>query len=52
MDNFNTNYPETPILTDYVKDVINNKITTAPNPWLYFSDELSKTGGYFNPNNN
>lgn len=52
LDNFNTNYPETPILTDYVKDVINNKITTAPNPWLYFSDELSKTGGYFNPNNN
>lgn len=52
LDNFNTNYPETPILTDYVKDVINNKITTAPNPWLYFSDELSKTSGYFNPNNN
>ena len=52
LDNFNTNYPETPILTDYVKDVINNKISTAPNPWLYFSDELSKTGGYFNPNNN
>ena len=52
LDNFNTNYPETPILTDYVKDVINNKISTAPNPWLYFSDELSKTSGYFNPNNN
>ena len=52
LDNFNTNYPETPILTDYIKDVINNKITTAPNPWLYFSDELSKTSGYFNPNNN
>lgn len=46
---FNLNYPETPIGTGIVKDEFEQAINKAKNPWLYYSDEVTGTAGYYNP---
>lgn len=46
---FNLNYPETPIGTGIVKDEFEQAINKAKNPWLYYSDEITGTAGYYNP---
>lgn len=47
--NFNLNYPETPIGTGIVKDEFEQAVNKAKNPWLYYSDEITGTAGYYNP---
>lgn len=46
---FNLNYPETPIGTGIVKDEFEQAVNKAKNPWLYYSDEVTGTAGYYNP---
>lgn len=46
---FNQNYPNNPIKTGLIQDEFERVMNKAKNPWIYYSDEVTGTAGYYNP---
>lgn len=46
---FNLNYPNNPIKTGLIQDEFERVMNKAKNPWIYYSDEVTGTAGYYNP---